>query len=171
MRLLRFALAGRPDKAVLARLAENVCADPAVLHLWETTTEVAENGDGHIHRTRLPTLGGKTIEFVSHTLFPASLPGSCLIFTPPSHRTQSHAELTGPASPGIAHVGRGSGVFMLTCCVAAAFSGLLFARLLDEVGWGCAGFWQPTVLPAFRIPGVPLVDTSRMVIPVGAARS
>ncbi|MFD3524857.1 helix-turn-helix transcriptional regulator [Streptomyces sp. NPDC058653] len=83
IRLLRFALAGQPDNAVLARLVENVCADPDVLRLWETTTEVAENRDGHIHRMRLPTLGGKTIEVVSHTLYPASLPGSRLVILTP----------------------------------------------------------------------------------------
>ncbi|GGT41423.1 MFS transporter [Streptomyces chromofuscus] len=69
------------------------------------------------------------------------------------------------------HVGRGSGLFMLTYYVAAAFSGLLFARLVDEVGWGGAGFWQLTVLPAMGILGLLLVDTSRMVIPRGPARS
>ncbi|MEV8424502.1 helix-turn-helix transcriptional regulator [Streptomyces niveus] len=83
IRLLRFALVGQPDNAVLARLVNHVCADPDVLHIWETTTEVAENRDGHIHRMRLPTLGGKTIEVVSHTLYPASLPGSRLIILTP----------------------------------------------------------------------------------------
>lgn len=32
-------------------------------------------------------------------------------------------------------VGRGSGLFMLTYYVPAAFSGLLFARLVDALGW------------------------------------
>ncbi|MEV7994844.1 MFS transporter [Streptomyces sp. NPDC086077] len=63
------------------------------------------------------------------------------------------------------HVGRASGLFMLTYYVAAAFSGLLFARLVDEVGWGGAGFWQLTVLPVLGILGLLLVDTSRMMIP------
>lgn len=89
VRLLRFALAGQPDNAVLARLVEEVCADPDVLHLWETTTEVAENRDGHIHRMRLPTLDGKTIEVVSHTLYPAALPGSRLIILNPLQESET----------------------------------------------------------------------------------
>ncbi|MFF2941258.1 helix-turn-helix transcriptional regulator [Streptomyces niveus] len=94
IRLLRFALLGQPDNAVLARLVNHVCADPDVLHIWETTTEVAENRDGHIHRMKLPTLGGKTIEGVSHTLYPASLPGSRLIILTPVRDTE-------PDAPGV----------------------------------------------------------------------
>ncbi|MEU2433557.1 MFS transporter [Streptomyces sp. NPDC007861] len=63
------------------------------------------------------------------------------------------------------HVGRGAGLFMLTYYVAAAFSGLLFARLVDAFGWGGAGLWQLTVLPALGIAGLALVDTGRMVVP------
>ncbi|WP_043497778.1 MFS transporter [Georgenia sp. SUBG003] len=39
-------------------------------------------------------------------------------------------------------VGRGQGLFMLTYYVAAAFSGLLFAKLVAAVGWSGAGMWQ-----------------------------
>lgn len=63
------------------------------------------------------------------------------------------------------HVGRGSGLFMLTYYVAAAFSGLLFARLVDGLGWAGAGLWQLTVLPLLGLAGLTLVDTSRMVVP------
>ncbi|SNT47243.1 MFS transporter [Actinacidiphila glaucinigra] len=62
-------------------------------------------------------------------------------------------------------VGRGSGLFMLTYYVPAAFSGLLFARLVDALGWGGAGLWQLTVLPLLGLAGLALVDTSRMVVP------
>lgn len=79
IRLLKFALAGRRDDPELARLAEEVRADPDVLRLWETTSEVAENRDGHLHRMRVPALGWRTVELVSHTLHPASLPDSRLI--------------------------------------------------------------------------------------------
>ncbi|MEU8075637.1 MFS transporter [Catellatospora citrea] len=63
------------------------------------------------------------------------------------------------------HVGRGAGLFMLTYYVAAAFSGLLFARLVTDLGWGGAGLWQLTVLPVLGIAGLLLVDTSKMVVP------
>ncbi|WP_329149717.1 hypothetical protein OG501_03600 [Streptomyces niveus] len=79
VKLLKFALAGRRDDPELARLAKEVRADPDVLRLWETTSEVAENRDGHLHRMRVPALGWRTVELVSHTLHPASLPDSRLI--------------------------------------------------------------------------------------------
>jgi len=63
------------------------------------------------------------------------------------------------------HVGRGAGLFMLTYYVGAAFSGLLFARLVGELGWGGAGLWQLTVLPFVGIAAVALVSTSRMLVP------
>ncbi|MGW0828238.1 MFS transporter [Streptomyces sp. NPDC002845] len=63
------------------------------------------------------------------------------------------------------HVGRGAGLFILTYYIAAAFSGLLFARLVDELGWQGAGLWQLTVLPVVGIAGLALVRASRMVLP------
>lgn len=63
------------------------------------------------------------------------------------------------------HVGRGAGLFMLSYYVAAAFSGLLFARLVGELGWNGAGLWQLTVLPFLGIAGVSLVNRSKMVLP------
>jgi MFS family permease len=63
------------------------------------------------------------------------------------------------------HVGRGAGLFMLTYYVGAAFSGLLFARLVGEFGWNGAGLWQLTVLPFLGVAAVALVKTSAMVIP------
>ncbi|HEX4813125.1 MAG TPA: MFS transporter [Nonomuraea sp.] len=63
------------------------------------------------------------------------------------------------------YVGRGAGLFMLTYYVAAAFSGLLFARLVGALGWDGAGLWQLTLLPVAGIAGLLLVDSSRMVLP------
>ncbi len=68
------------------------------------------------------------------------------------------------------HVGRGAGLFMLTYYVGAAFSGLLFARLVGELGWNGAGLWQLTVLPFLGVAGVALVRTSRMLVPYGAGK-
>lgn len=66
------------------------------------------------------------------------------------------------------HVGRGAGLFILTYYVAAAFSGLLFARLVGALGWDGAGLWQLTLLPIVGIAGLLLVDTSTMVLPKAA---
>jgi MFS family permease len=68
------------------------------------------------------------------------------------------------------HVGRGAGLFMLTYYVGAALSGLLFARLVGELGWNGAGLWQLTVLPFLGVAGVALVKTSRMLVPYGTGR-
>ncbi|MEQ4209073.1 MFS transporter [Actinopolymorpha sp. B17G11] len=68
------------------------------------------------------------------------------------------------------HVGRGAGLFMLTYYVGAAFSGLLFARLVGEFGWNGAGLWQLTVLPIVGVAAVALVKTSRMLVPHRAGR-
>ncbi|MEV8308259.1 MFS transporter [Streptomyces flavidovirens] len=68
------------------------------------------------------------------------------------------------------HIGRGAGLFILTYYVAAAFSGLLFARLVGEVGWRGAGFWQLTVLPLIGIAGLALTKTSRMILPRTSAQ-
>lgn len=68
------------------------------------------------------------------------------------------------------HVGRGAGLFMLSYYVAAAFSGLLFARLVAGLGWTGAGLWQLTVLPALGLVGLALVDPARMVVPRRTAK-
>ena len=62
-------------------------------------------------------------------------------------------------------VGRGAGLFMLTYYVAAAFSGLLFARLVGSIGWDGAGLVQLTLLPLVGIAALALVDPRRMVLP------
>jgi hypothetical protein len=59
---------------------------------------------------------------------------------------------------------------MLTYYVGAAFSGLLFARLVGELGWGGAGLWQLTVLPFVGVAAMLLVRTSSMLVPHRAGR-
>jgi MFS family permease len=67
-------------------------------------------------------------------------------------------------------VGRGAGLFMLTYYVGAAFSGLLFARLVGELGWNGAGLWQLTVLPFLGVAAVAVVNTSKMLVPQRARK-
>ncbi|RZU34236.1 MFS transporter [Blastococcus saxobsidens] len=69
------------------------------------------------------------------------------------------------------HVGRGAGLFMLTYYVAAAFSGLLFARLVGSMGWDGAGLVQLTLLPIVGIAALFLVDARRMNVPPRLART
>jgi MFS family permease len=68
------------------------------------------------------------------------------------------------------HVGRGAGLFMVTYYVGAAFSGLLFAKLVGELGWNGAGLWQLTILPVVGLAGLTLVRTSEMLVPYRAGR-
>jgi MFS family permease len=68
------------------------------------------------------------------------------------------------------HVGRGAGLFTLTYYVAAAFSGLLFARLVAGMGWDGAGLVQLTVLPLVGLAALALVDPRRMLLPPGVRK-
>jgi MFS family permease len=63
------------------------------------------------------------------------------------------------------HVGRGAGLFTLTYYVAAAVSGLLFARLVAGLGWSGAGLVQLTLLPVVGLAALALVDPRRMLLP------
>jgi MFS family permease len=63
------------------------------------------------------------------------------------------------------HVGRGAGLFILTYYVAAAVSGLIFARLVAGVGWQGAGLVQLTLLPLLGLAALVLVDPRRMLLP------
>jgi MFS family permease len=63
------------------------------------------------------------------------------------------------------HVGRGAGLFILTYYVAAAVSGLIFARLVAGIGWQGAGLVQLTLLPLLGIAALVLVDPRRMLLP------
>jgi hypothetical protein len=59
---------------------------------------------------------------------------------------------------------------MVTYYVGAAFSGLLFAKLVGELGWNGAGLWQLTILPVVGLAGLTLVRTSEMLVPYRAGR-
>jgi MFS family permease len=63
------------------------------------------------------------------------------------------------------HVGRGAGLFTLTYYVAAALSGLLFARLVAGLGWAGAGLVQLTLLPLIGLAALMIVDPRRMLLP------
>jgi MFS family permease len=63
------------------------------------------------------------------------------------------------------HVGRGAGLFILTYYVAAAVSGLIFARLVATWGWQGAGLAQLTLLPIVGIAALALIDVRRMNVP------
>jgi MFS family permease len=63
------------------------------------------------------------------------------------------------------HVGRGAGLFTLTYYVAAAMSGLLFARLVAGLGWSGAGLVQLTLLPVVGLAALALVDPRQMLLP------
>lgn len=63
------------------------------------------------------------------------------------------------------HVGRGAGLFILTYYLAAAVSGLVFARLVAGLGWAGAGLVQLTVLPVVGLLALLLVDPKRMIVP------
>ena len=69
------------------------------------------------------------------------------------------------------HVGRGAGRFILTYYVAAAFSGLLFSRLVAGFGWDGAALLQLTRLPIVGLLALALVDVRRMVVPPRVRRS
>jgi MFS family permease len=63
------------------------------------------------------------------------------------------------------HVGRGAGLFILTYYVAAAVSGLIFARLVAGLGWAGAGLVQLTLLPVVGLAVLALVDVRKMIVP------
>jgi MFS family permease len=69
------------------------------------------------------------------------------------------------------HVGRGAGLFILTYYVAAAVSGLIFARLVAGVGWQGAGLVQLTLLPLLGLAALVLVDPRRMLLPPGVRKA
>jgi hypothetical protein len=62
-------------------------------------------------------------------------------------------------------VGRGAGLFILTYYVAAAFSGLIFARLVAGMGWQGAGLVQLTLFPVLGLAALLLVDVRKMILP------
>ena len=60
-------------------------------------------------------------------------------------------------------VGRASGLFITTYYTAAAVSGLLFAALVDWLGWSQAGLWQITLLSVVGVVAVAFVRTPQLI--------
>ncbi|MER6957874.1 MFS transporter [Streptomyces sp. NPDC000618] len=58
-------------------------------------------------------------------------------------------------------IGRASGLFVTGYYGPAAFSGLLFAALVESFGWSRAGLLQVTVLPLLGVIALTFVRTSR----------
>ncbi|MDX3587360.1 MFS transporter [Streptomyces europaeiscabiei] len=58
-------------------------------------------------------------------------------------------------------IGRASGLFVTSYYGPAAFSGLLFAALVDSFGWTRAGLLQVTVLPLVGVAALAFVRTSQ----------
>nr|WP_216377528.1 MFS transporter [Kutzneria buriramensis]WKX16413.1 MFS transporter [Kutzneria buriramensis] len=58
-------------------------------------------------------------------------------------------------------IGRASGLFVTSYYGPAAFSGLLFAALVDSFGWDRAGLLQVTVLPLVGVVALAFVRTSQ----------
>lgn len=58
-------------------------------------------------------------------------------------------------------IGRASGLFVTSYYGPAAFSGLLFAALVDSFGWSQAGLLQVTVLPLLAVAALIFVRTSQ----------
>lgn len=60
-----------------------------------------------------------------------------------------------------AQIGRASGLFVTSYYGPAAFSGLLFAALVDSFGWDRAGLLQVTALPLVGVVALAFVRTSQ----------
>ncbi|MFC4945144.1 MFS transporter [Pseudonocardia sp. GCM10023141] len=60
-------------------------------------------------------------------------------------------------------IGRGEGLFLVSYYTAAAVSGLVFARLIQALGWGGAALWQFTVLPLLAVGALWFVDPSKQI--------
>ncbi len=58
-------------------------------------------------------------------------------------------------------IGRASGLFVTSYYGTAAFSGLLFAALVDSFGWSSAGLLQVTVLPLVGVAALTFVRPAR----------
>lgn len=60
-------------------------------------------------------------------------------------------------------VGSAAGLFISSYYISAAFSGLLFATLVDGLGWSQAGLWQVTLLSLLAVGSLALVRGSRFI--------
>jgi MFS family permease len=64
-------------------------------------------------------------------------------------------------------VGRASGLFISGYYTSSAFSGLLFAALVNRFGWSQAGLWQVTLLPLLAVLALTFVRTGRFITAAG----
>ncbi|MCE7001622.1 MFS transporter [Kibdelosporangium philippinense] len=61
------------------------------------------------------------------------------------------------------HIGRGGGLFLGSYYTAAATSGLLFAELVEWIGWADAALWQFTLLPVIAVVALWFVDSGSQI--------
>ncbi|MFJ4974564.1 MFS transporter [Streptomyces coeruleorubidus] len=66
-------------------------------------------------------------------------------------------------------VGRASGLFISSYYISSAFSGLLFAALVNRFGWSQAGMWQVTLLPLVAVVALVFVRPARLLTAVRPA--
>ncbi|MEU1188048.1 MFS transporter [Streptomyces sp. NPDC005859] len=71
----------------------------------------------------------------------------------------SNSAMQRAVRPG--QIGRASGLFVTSYYGPAAFSGLLFAALVEAYGWSRAGLLQVTLLPLLGVAALAFVRTSR----------
>ncbi|MGW4441993.1 helix-turn-helix transcriptional regulator [Streptomyces sp. NPDC004682] len=74
VKMLKFAVATKPNDVELRQLIEDVQKDPDARYIWETEHDMGETRDGHVFRMNVPALDWETVEVVSHVLYPASMP-------------------------------------------------------------------------------------------------
>ncbi|MET9819475.1 MFS transporter [Streptomyces sp. NPDC006355] len=60
-------------------------------------------------------------------------------------------------------VGRAAGLFITSYYISSAFSGLLFAALVNHLGWSHAGLWQVTLLPLLAIVALTFARSSLFI--------
>jgi MFS family permease len=61
-------------------------------------------------------------------------------------------------------VGRAAGLFVASYYTAAAVSGLVFAELVNALGWRQAAFWQLAVLPLVAAAAMLRVDAKKIIV-------
>ncbi|MEW1722070.1 helix-turn-helix transcriptional regulator [Streptomyces sp. NPDC093109] len=97
VKLLKAAIPRHPDEPELAELIGDLRKDPDVRTIWDSSTDIAENRDGHTYRMTLPALNWESAELVSHVLYPASLP-DCRLTVITWTRGQDGAEAHGSSA-------------------------------------------------------------------------
>jgi MFS-type transporter involved in bile tolerance (Atg22 family) len=79
--------------------------------------------------------------------------------------TNHNSAMQRAVRPG--QVGRASGLFISSYYVSSAFSGLLFAALVNHLGWSQAGLWQVTLLPLVAVLALAFVRSSQFITAAG----